>query len=47
MRMIPSEPLSTDSYAEKRVFDQLRAAFSGPDQTGWFSMHSLNLPRHE
>lgn len=47
MRMIPSEPLRTDSYAEKRVFDQLRAAFSGPDQTGWFSMHSLNLPRHE
>ncbi len=47
MRMIPSEPLRTDSYAEKRVFDQLRAAFSGPDQTGWFAMHSLNLPQHE
>jgi hypothetical protein len=47
MRMIPSEPLHTESYAEKLVFDQLRAAFSGPDQTGWFSMHSLNLPRHE
>lgn len=47
MRMIPSEPLRTDSYAERRVFDQLRAAFSGPDQTGWFAMHSLNLPRHE
>jgi hypothetical protein len=29
------------------MFDQLRAAFSGPDQNGWFSMHSLNLPRHE
>ncbi len=29
------------------MFDQLRAAFSGPDQNGWFAMHSLNLPRHE
>ncbi len=47
MRMIPSEPLYTDSYAEKRIFDQLRASFSGADQTGWFAMHSLNLPRHE
>ena len=47
MRMIPSEPLHTDSYAEKRVFDQLRASFSAADQTGWFAMHSLNLPRHE
>lgn len=47
MRMIPSEPLRTESHAEKRVVDQLRAAFSGPDQTGWFAMHSLNLPRHE
>jgi hypothetical protein len=47
MRMIPSEPLQTDSYAEKRVFDQLRASFSGSGQTGWFAMHSLNLPWHE
>ncbi|MBK7646962.1 MAG: NERD domain-containing protein [Betaproteobacteria bacterium] len=47
MRMIPREPLHTNSDAEKRVFDQLRAAFSGPDQMAWFSMHSLNLPRHE
>lgn len=47
MRMIPSEPLHSHSHAEMRVFDQLRAAFSGPDQTGWFSMHSLNLPRHD
>ena len=29
------------------MFDQLRAAFARPDQTGWFAMHSLNLPRHE
>ena len=47
MRMIPSQPLGTRSYAEMRMFDQLRAAFSRPDQEGWFAMHSLNLPRHE
>ncbi len=45
--MIPSQPLSTNSQAEKRVFDQLRATFSGPDQNDWFALHSLNLPRHE
>lgn len=45
--MIPSQPLNTSSQAELRMFDQLRATFSGPDQNGWFSMHSLNLPRHE
>jgi hypothetical protein len=45
--MIPAEPLRTDSRAEKRVFDQLRAAFSGTDQTDWFAIHSLNLPWHE
>ena len=47
MRMIPSQPLGANSQAEIRMFDQLRAAFSGPDQNGWFAMHSLNLPRHE
>ena len=47
MRMIPSQPLGTKSKAEIRMFDQLRTAFSGPDQNGWFAMHSLNLPRHE
>jgi hypothetical protein len=47
MRMIPSQPLDTQSRAELRVFDQLRACFSGADQHGWFAMHSLNLPRHE
>ncbi len=45
--MIPGQPLDTGSKAEIRLFDQLRAAFSGPDQNGWFAMHSLNLPRHE
>jgi hypothetical protein len=47
MRMIPSQPLATKSQAEIRMFDQLRAAFSGPNQNGWFAIHSLNLPRHE
>lgn len=47
MRMIPSEPVNRKSKAELRVFDQLRAAFSGADQNGWFAMHSLNLPKHE
>lgn len=47
MRMIPSQPLGTRSNAEMRMFDQLRSAFSRPDQNGWFAMHSLNLPRHE
>ena len=47
MRMIPSQPLDTQSRAELRVFDQLRACFSGADQHGWFAMHSLNLPQHE
>lgn len=47
MRMIPSQPLGTSSNAEIRMFDQLRGAFSRPDQNGWFAMHSLNLPRHE
>ena len=49
MRMIPSQPLGTQSKsnAEIRMFDQLRAAFSKPDQNVWFAMHSLNLPRHE
>lgn len=47
MRMIPGQPLGTGSDAELRTFDQLRAAFSGPDRNGWFAMHSLNLPRHE
>jgi len=47
MRMIPSHPLGTSSNAEIRMFDQLRAAFSKPNQNGWFAMHSLNLPRHE
>lgn len=47
MRMIPSEPLQTNSRAEMRAFDQLRATFSRPDQNGWFAVHSLNLPRHD
>ena len=47
MRMIPNQALNTSSQAELRTFDQLRATFSRSDETTWFSMHSLNLPRHE
>ncbi len=47
MRMIPQQPLHTGSSAEMRLFDQLQAAFSSANQSGWFSMHSLNLPWHE
>lgn len=45
--MIPSQPLNTPSELEPQVFDQLRSAFEGGDNDGWFAMHSLNLPRHE
>lgn len=47
MRLIPSQPLDTRSRAELRLFDLLRASFSGAHQSGWFGLHSLNLPRHE
>lgn len=47
MRMIPSQPFDNESKAELRLFDLLRKTFNGPDQNGWFAMHSLNLPRHE
>ena len=47
MRMIPSQPLDTGSSAERRIFDQLRASLSSADQSGWFALHSLNLPQHE
>lgn len=47
MRIIPSQPLDTRSRAELWVFDHLRAAFADASQSGWFAMHSLNLPQHE
>ncbi len=47
MRMIPSQPLDTGSSAERRIFDQLRASLSRTNQSGWFALHSLNLPQHE
>lgn len=47
MRMIPAEPLITESRAELQVFDHLRAAFAEPSDSGWFAMHSLNLTRHD
>jgi Nuclease-related domain/UvrD-like helicase C-terminal domain len=47
MRMIPNQPLDTQSRAELRIFDQLRASLPGANQSGWFALHSLNLPQHE
>lgn len=47
MRLIPGQPLDTRSRAELWVFDHLRAAFTDASQSGWFAMHSLNLPQHE
>lgn len=43
--MIPDAPYRTESTAERRTFDRLRAAFngSGDDLTAF---HSLNLTRH-
>lgn len=41
MKMIPSTPYQTNSTAERRVFDWLRAI----DQ-GFYVYHSLNLPSH-
>lgn len=46
MRMLPAFPYHTDSYAERKVFDLLKAAF--PDRADWHltALHSLNLPNH-
>jgi hypothetical protein len=45
--MIPAQPHTTNSQAEKKVFDLLRTSFSDSSHVDWFAMHSLNLPRHE
>lgn len=47
MRMIPNTPHRTNSRAEKRVFDRLRAAFETSRDGSFTAFHSLNLPRHE
>lgn len=46
MRMLPSTPYRTESHAELKVFDRLRAAFA--DRGDWHltALHSLNLPSH-
>lgn len=46
MRMIPDSPYQTRSTAERRTFDRLRAAFSGPDRRDLVGFHSLTLTRH-
>ena len=47
MEMIPAVPHSTNSHAEKRVFDRLRTAFSDMPNGRLTAYHSLNLTRHE
>ncbi len=46
MRMLPSSPYRTESRAERKVFDRLKAAFA--DRSDWHltALHSLNLPSH-
>ena len=46
MRMLPASPYRTDSYAERKAFDLLKAAFT--DRADWHltALHSLNLPNH-
>jgi hypothetical protein len=46
MKMIPSSPHSTESSAERRVFDRLRGAFEQGHHHGLTALHSLNLTRH-
>ena len=45
--MIPDSPHGTHSQAEKRVFDRLRAAFTGAPEGSFTAYHSLNLTRHD
>lgn len=46
MRMIPDSPYTTNSRAEKKVFDSLRQAFPEQLDSGFTCFHSLNLTRH-
>jgi len=46
MRMIPDTPHGTQSQAEKRVFDRLRAASFDEKHGTYTAYHSLNLTRH-
>lgn len=46
MKMIPSSAHDTNSGAERRVFDRLRAAFEQGQGRGLTALHSLNLTRH-
>ncbi|PJG84055.1 nuclease-related domain-containing DEAD/DEAH box helicase [Caviibacterium pharyngocola] len=43
MKMIPNIPYSTNSQAEKRIFEQLRPLFNEQD---YYAFHSLNLTLH-
>lgn len=46
MRMIPDSPYTTNSAAEKKVFDNLRRVFPEQSHSGYTGFHSMNLTRH-
>ncbi len=46
MRMIPSTPHRTESRAELRIFDRLKAAFADDVDLRLTAFHSLNLTCH-
>lgn len=46
MKMIPDSPYSTNSTAEKKVFDLLRSAFNESTNSDYTCFHSMNLTRH-
>ncbi|HED12093.1 MAG TPA: nuclease [Gammaproteobacteria bacterium] len=46
MHMIPDTPYATNSQAEKRVFDRLRALSFDESEGTFTAYHSLNLTRH-
>ena len=45
MHIIPSTIFSTNSFAEERVFDKLREAFS--NDFSFIAFHSLNITKHK
>jgi hypothetical protein len=47
MQMIPSTPHQTESRAELRIFDRLRAAFANDNSLRLTAFHSLNLTNHQ
>lgn len=44
MRLIPSQPIDTNSRAELKVFEALKHCFN--DNQSWLAYHSLNIENH-